>query len=72
MATLAVTFTVGQEAGAKLRRLANQLEKTAQLIGDNNSSGASYVLTIDNAPSNGNVSIQLTAGPVTQASALVV
>lgn len=71
MATLTITFTASTEAGAKLRRLANQIEKTAQLLGDN-PSGASTVLTIDNAPTGGNVSVQLTAGPVTQASALVV
>jgi hypothetical protein len=71
MATLAITFPINTEAGAKLRRLANQLEKTAQLIGDN-PGGASTVLTIDNGPTGGVVSVQLTAGPVTQASALVV
>jgi hypothetical protein len=71
MATLAITFPINTEAGAKLRRLANQIEKTAQIIGEN-PSGASTVLTFDNAPSNGVVSVQLTAGPVTQASALIV
>ena len=73
MATLTITFPINTEAGAKLRRLAANLEKTAQLVGDN-PSGASLVLTFDNAPSGTGavVSTQLTSGPVTQASALVV
>lgn len=71
MATLAITITANSQAGAQLRRLAAQIEKTAHLLGDN-PTGASTVLTIDNAPSGGVASVQLTAGPVTQATALIV
>lgn len=49
MASVTVTWTAGQEAGAGLRRLAKQIEKAAGNVPDRNSSGASVVLTIDNA-----------------------
>ena len=63
MATLAITFTAGSNTGALLRRLAKQIEKAAIDVPDHVSTGASSVLTIDNAPSTGVASVQLTAGP---------
>ena len=63
MATLAVTIAANANAGAVLRRLALQLQKAAAGIPDNASTGASTVLTIDNAPSGGVASVQITAGP---------
>lgn len=65
MATLTITLTAGSEAGATLRRCAKQLEKAAAILPDRNSTGASTVLTIDNAPSTGTASFQVTGGPVT-------
>lgn len=72
MATLAITFTAGTETGALLRRLAKAIEIQAAAVPDKVGSGASTVLTIDNAPATGNVSVQLTSGPYTNASALIV
>jgi hypothetical protein len=63
MATLAVTFTAGSETGALLRRLAKQIENAAAGVPDRVPTGASTVLTIDNAPATGNASVQITAGP---------
>jgi hypothetical protein len=72
MATLTVTFTAGTETGALLRRLAKAIEIQAAAVPDKVGSGASTVLTIDNAPATGNCSVQLTAGPYQNASALIV
>lgn len=63
MATLAVTFAAGTEPGAALRRVASQLEQLAAQMPDRVSTGASTVLTIDNAPTNGTIGVQITAGP---------
>lgn len=63
MATLTITQTAGSEAGAILRRLANQIEKAAADVPDRVPTGASTVLTIDNAPATGTASVQITAGP---------
>jgi hypothetical protein len=49
MATVTLTFTVPSEAGAQLRGLANAIEKVALTLPDRVSTGASTVLTIDNA-----------------------
>lgn len=65
MATLTVTMTAGTPSGSLLRRMAIQLEKIAGDIPDVTSTGASMVLTIDNAPSAGTASFQITAGPYT-------
>lgn len=72
MATLTVTFAANTNAGAQLRRLASRLQAAASVVPDNASTGASTVLTIDNAPSTGTVSVQLTSGPYTNAAALIV
>lgn len=63
MATLAVTYTAGSETGAQIRELARQLVIIATSMPDRVPTGASTVLTFDNAPSTGNVSAQVTAGP---------
>lgn len=65
MATLAVTITANSNAGAVLRKLSQRLQEIAADIPDVSSTGASTVLTIDNAPSAGSVSVQITAGPYT-------
>lgn len=63
MATLAVTFAAGSEVGAGLRQLAVQLQQIANAIPDRAATGASTVITFDNAPSVGQVGVQYTAGP---------
>lgn len=70
MATLTVTIAAGNETGAILRKLAKNIEQIASGVPDRVSSGASTVLTIDNGPASGAVSVQLTAGPY-QSSALI-
>lgn len=69
MASVTVTWTAGQEAGAGMRRLARQIEKAAANCPDKNSTGASVVLTIDNAlGSHAGVSV---AGPYVSGPFLV-
>jgi hypothetical protein len=63
MATLAITIAAGGNAGQTLRRLAFQLQQAAAGVPDVVPTGASTVLTIDNAPSAGSASVQITAGP---------
>lgn len=68
MATLAVTIAKGSQTGALLRRLAMQIERMANDVPDSVPTGADTVLTFDNAPANGVVGIQLTAGPYQSSS----
>jgi hypothetical protein len=63
MATVTVTFAAGAYAGAQLRQLSKAIQKVASNMPDQVGSGASTVLTVDNAPSSGTVSVQITAGP---------
>lgn len=63
MATLAITF--GTESGAAIRQLAHQLQQLAGQLPDRSATGASTVLTIDNAPGGGDVGVQISAGPIT-------
>lgn len=63
MATLAITYAAGSETGSAIRELARQLNVIAGSMPDRVSSGASTVLTFDNAPATGFVSAQITAGP---------
>jgi hypothetical protein len=63
MATLTITYAAGAQAGPQLRRLVHQLEKAVIGIPDTVPTGASTVLTIDNNPSGGTASVQITAGP---------
>lgn len=72
MATVTVTWTAGQTAGSGLRGLANALQTLAQTVPDCNATGASTVLTIDNATTSGEkCSVQITAGPYTGSKILV-
>lgn len=64
-------MTAGNEAGASFRKLAKAIESAAAVLPDKNATGASTVLTIDNAPSTGVASAQITAGPITNASAFI-
>lgn len=70
MATLTVTYPAGDNTGSSLRALAAAIEKMAAGVPDVVPTGASTVLTIDNAPATGRVSVALTAGPY-QASAVI-
>ena len=63
MATVTVTFAAGSFAGAQLRQLSKAIQKLATNVPDQVGSGASTVLTVDNAPATGTVSVQITAGP---------
>ena len=73
MATLALTFAAGSETGAALRKLAKEIEGIAALLPDRMPTGASTVLTVDNAPGSASnaVGVQLTAGPVTSTQRVV-
>lgn len=63
MATLAVTIAANANAGSVLRRMAQQILVCAAGMPDNASTGASTVLTIDNASGGGIGTVQVTAGP---------
>lgn len=63
IATLAITIAAGGNAGGTLRKLAARIEQAAGDMPSVNSSGASVVLTIDNAPSVGVATVQVTGGP---------
>lgn len=63
MATLTITVAAGGEAGATFRKLGAVLQNMASAMPDRNPTGASTVLTIDNAPATGTCSVQITAGP---------
>lgn len=67
MAAVTVTWTVGTNAGAGLRKLAKQIERAASDVPDLNPTGASTVLTITSTDSPGLASVQITAGPITSA-----
>lgn len=71
MATLTITIAAGSNPGEILRRLARSVEKCAVVVPDNVSTGASTVLTINNAPSTGTASVQITAGPYQNSSAFI-
>jgi hypothetical protein len=71
MATLAITITAGSETGAILGASRRCIELQAAAVPDKVGSGASTVLTIDNAPATGVASVQLTAGPYQNTSALI-
>lgn len=72
MASVTVTWTAGQTAGSGIRGLANALNKIANDLPDANPTGASTVLTLDNATTSGEkCSVQITAGPYSGAKVLV-
>jgi len=60
MATMTVTLPA--DAGAFLRQLAKRIEQLAGDIPDQTPSGAPNVLTLDNNPGAGTLSIQVTSG----------
>lgn len=70
MATLTVSYAAGENTGSSLRALARDIELIAAGVPDVVSSGAATVLTIDNGPATGKVSVALTSGPY-QASARI-
>lgn len=59
MATLALTFTGGQD----LRRLSQKLEQLASGIPDILATGGTSQITFDSAPSSGTIGIQISSGP---------
>jgi hypothetical protein len=63
MATVTCTSTVGTHFGSSLRALAHALEKLAATVPDNNATGASSVLTIDNG--TGFAKVTISSGPYT-------
>jgi hypothetical protein len=65
MATLDITIPINGYAGSVVRRWALQLEAIAQSLPDQNSTGASVVIRIDNNPSVGVGTVQAQAGPYT-------
>lgn len=67
MATLAITIPAGSDAGQILRRLSFQIQQAASTVPDKTPTGASVVLTIDNAPANGIASVAV-SGPYTSAT----
>lgn len=70
MASVTITIAAGGEAGAVFRRLAKQIEKAAANLPDRNPTGASTVLTIDNAlGSHAGVSI---TGPIASSTTFLV
>lgn len=62
MATLALTWAINTNAGSGMRALAHAIQKASENCPDTNSSGASVVLTIDNAPATGIASV-VVSGP---------
>lgn len=70
MASVTITVAAGGEAGAVFRAIANAIETAVVAVPDRNATGASTVLTIDNAV--GSVcGVQITAGPYTGTQVLV-
>jgi hypothetical protein len=71
MATLTLTIAAGGNAGSSLRAVGKAIEKAALNVPDVNGSGASVVMTIDNAPATGLASVVVTgAGLPTQPTIL--
>jgi hypothetical protein len=63
MATLTWTIVKGGYAGASIRALARELEQMAGDFPDQNPTGASVTITIDNAPATGSLSVAVAGGP---------
>lgn len=57
-----VTINLPSDAGAFLRQLGRRLIEVAGEIPDQTPTGATHVMTIDNNPGAGSVSVQITAG----------
>jgi hypothetical protein len=64
MATVTITLAAGSETGALIRKLARKIDQLAATVPDRTPTGASTVITIDNATTGGQIaSVQITAGP---------
>lgn len=72
IATVAITIAAGGEAGAFVRRFALALQQAALLLPDKNSSGASVVITVDNAPSTGTASVAIAGGGLASTQTVLV
>jgi len=63
VASVTLTVAAGGDFGSQLRQLARAIEEVAMSVPDKVSTGASSVLTIDNAASGAALcSVQVTAG----------
>lgn len=71
VATLDITVAIGGYAGSTIRALAKSLEQLANNVPDQNGSGASVVLRINNAPATGVASVALQSGPYTSDTYIV-
>lgn len=73
MASVTITVTAAQgEAGAIFRRLAHQIEHAAAMVPDRTPTGASVVLTIDNAlGTHAGVAVTQASGPYNSLTYLV-
>ena len=69
MATVTLTEAAGGQFGSKCRALANAIEKLVQDVPDNNPTGASCVLTIDNG--TGFAKVTISAGPYTNTTGVI-
>lgn len=69
MASVTCTTTAGGCFGSNLRALAHALNMLAQDVPDNNATGASSVLTIDNA--SGFARVTISAGPYTNTTGFI-
>jgi hypothetical protein len=69
MATVTCTTTAGGTFGSNIRALAAALTKLAQDVPDNNPTGASSVLTIDNG--TGFAKVTISAGPYTNTTGFI-
>lgn len=69
MATVTCTVAAGGNFGSNLRALAMAINKLAQDVPDNNPTGASSVLTIDNG--TGFAKVTISAGPYTNTTGFV-
>lgn len=62
MPVATVTINLPTDGGAFLRQLAKRIHELSLDLPDQTPSGAANVLTIDNNPGQGTVSVQVTAG----------
>ena len=69
MATVTCTATAGSTFGSSIRSLAAALQKLAEDVPDNNPTGASSVLTIDNG--TGFAKVTISAGPYTNTTGFI-
>jgi hypothetical protein len=69
MATVTCTSTVGTNFGSNISALARALEELAASVPDNNATGASSVLTIDNG--TGFAKVTISSGPYTNTTGVI-